>query len=146
MEFIDEALEDRRYLSGKQFLNQLSFLGCAPNIVFKPEQGEHFLRIDIPQLTAPTLFLGERTKPVICPQCKQIIDDWASQLSQGRYATCPHCKAVSPPTQLNFRRKACFTQHIIRISPIFESEAVPNKTLLDQLKSRLDLQFYFAYL
>ena len=146
--FIGEQLDERQYLTGDQFLHHICFVGCAPNIALEPAQGEHYLRVDIPHLDAPSLFTAPRTQPVHCPQCKAIIEDWAKQLNPAgvKDVVCPHCDSTSPARTLNFRKKACFTQQLIRISPVFESEAIPNKTLLASLTKLLGLRFQFAYL
>lgn len=146
---ISSPLGDQAFLAGDRFFQHISFLGCAPAIALRPEQSENFLRINISCSSRPLFFAAPRAYAPLCPHCRNAFSDgWkqAVESSDDGMLTCDGCGRSSPISQINFRRRACYSRAVIRISPVFESEAVPAPNLLALLASEFDVPFHYAYL
>ena len=146
---IDRPLGDQAFLAGDRFFQHITFLGCSPSIALLPEQGENFLRIDISCYAEPVLFAGSRAHTPLCRYCgKPYAEDWKERIQSAgdSMLRCAGCGRSKPIAQLNFRRRACYSRSIIRISPVFESEAMPSPQLLEALASAFDMPFRYAYL
>jgi len=145
---IGDPIHATQFLAGPRFFKHITFLGCAPNISTLPEQGPQFIRITIPELTKHGLFFGSRAPAPLCGHCKHTFDNWVEDIkhSENNGITCPQCHTSTPISHLNFRKKACYSQNIVRIEPIFESEALPANGLLDTLNKRFNAHFAYAYI
>ena len=148
LQFIGKSIDEQTYRVGAQFFNHLSFVGCAPHVPVTPEESEQYLRIEIPGLLSPTLFASARPRPVRCLHCKQSDATWFDQYKskERNSLKCLHCGELSAFSKLDFHKRACFTQNIIRILPVHESEAVPTDSLLNELRNQLGIKFGFAYI
>jgi hypothetical protein len=126
----------------------MSFLGCAPSLPLKPEEGDGYLRISLPVLDAPTLFVSKNVRPVICPACNARIDRWVDNivLAKAPVVDCPQCKKVTSLQKFNLRKRACFTRTIIQILPVFEAEAVPADFFVNSLNQEFDASFKVAFI
>ncbi len=146
--FIGQPVAQETYLSGKDFFKYLSFLGCAPNLALNPDESEQYLRIVTPQLAQPKLFFSPRAKPPLCLPCKAPIEDWKTSIDQTNKGSiqCQHCSEKSNIDALNLRKRACYTQHLIQIMPVFESEAVPTESLFSAFEKQLHYAFKLAYI
>lgn len=135
------------YLAGKRFFDHITFLGCSPRLALRPEAGDDHLRIELFALATPRLFASANAHTPLCPECRQALADWRTVIAQSKNGqmNCGHCGAVIPIDVLNFRRRACYARTLVRISPVFESEAIPTETLLDSIEDRLAMRLRYAY-
>ena len=136
------------YLSGPRFFNHITFLGCAPSLILDPAEGEDYLRLEIPALSKPILHAGSSSRAPLCPECRNPIDNWKTQLAEAKHGkvSCATCSSSHPVARLNLRKRACYSDCIVRIRPVFESEAVPGNELLAGLERDLGAHFGYAYI
>ena len=148
IELTGKPLGAFQFLAGPRFFNHIIFLGCAPNIPTLPHQGENYIRISVLLRTNPILLAGTRAPAPLCPDCKQPFERWKTRIGAAEDETisCLQCHASIPVAHLNFRKRACFSRHIIRIEPIFESEAIPADGFLDSLSRAFSADFKYAYI
>ncbi len=144
---IGKACGPASYLSGPRFFHHITFLGCAPNLTLDPAEGDDYLHLEIPRLPRPLLYAGNSSRAPLCPDCRKAIDDWREQLatSTDGIIGCTSCSTTHPVNALNLRKRACYSSCIIRIAPVFESEAVPGSELLAALNRVFDSHFGYAY-
>ena len=143
-----ESLGSFEFLAGRHFFSHITFLGCAPNIPTSHAQGPNIVRITVPPLAKPELFAGLNAPAPLCPDCKQPLQEWKHLIKHNvkGQISCPRCYATASVRHLNYRKRACFSQSIIRIAPIFESEALPANGLLDTLNEALNTHFEYAFI
>lgn len=147
IELIGAQTGEYQFLAGNNFFNHIGFLGCSPNIPLTLEQDEHPLQVRIPSLNTPALFCGSRAWAPLCPECKHALQTWKdsieNKIEAGIY--CDRCHTLIPTENLNFRKRACYSRHVIHIEPVFESEAVPTPILLGVLADVFKTSFKYAY-
>jgi len=150
IDMIGESVGVFQYRAGKKFFNHIAFLGCSPSFHASAGNGLETppLRIYIPHLTRPKLFTSARGQTPLCPRCNHPLADWIQQLKTARApeVRCHQCQNLAPLRELKLRKRACYSQHIIRIEPVFESEAVPADRLLSTLHEVLKVPFQYAYI
>ena len=136
------------FLAGEDFFKAISFLGCSPAIALRPEDGPQFMRITVGVSAVPILFTHQRARPPLCMACKTPMHDWKGTIrrSSENSIECEHCQQVNAIEQLHFRKRACFTRTVIRIQPVFESEAIPDSSLLFALADIFNVEFRYAYI
>jgi hypothetical protein len=142
-------LSDAKFLAGDRFFQYVSFLGCSPSLSLLPEQGDDHLRIEISSLVRPVLSVAQRVHIPLCLHCgKPHTEGWQWRIGESIDGSlkCGSCDQSNRIEQLNFRRRACYSRNFIRISPVFESEAIPAPQLLQALQSEFDTPFQYAYL
>ena len=164
--FIGQQYKADTYLAGKQFMQLLVFMGCAPNIetvpkepvpdeaalgaaskdvtAVRPELNKFLLQIHIPEASASAqLYTSKQTKTPNCPACKQPLLTWR----QETQISCLSCQRDFEPQLLNWRRSAASACAPIIISPIFQGEAVPSDALIQLLSlASSGLAYDYAYL
>jgi hypothetical protein len=147
IELIGNPVATSQFLAGPRFFSQIVFLGCAPNILIDPKQGTQHIRIAVPVLSKPELFSARLAPAPVCPACKQEIEHWKQHIgaTENGEIICPRCHVSTPVSHLNLRKRACFSKHIIRIAPVFESEAVPADGLMDTLSKIFSVHFTYAF-
>lgn len=147
LQLIARPLSETQFLAGERFFHYITFLGCSPAIPLLPEQGEHYIRISVPRLDKPQLFYSLRAHPPLCPACKAPLADWKQtiQMASEGQIECESCQYVANIDQLHFRKRACYAQAVIRIEPVFESEAIPDTALLTALATEFGGEFKYAY-
>ena len=129
-----------RYLTGPDFLRQIIFLGCAPNITLDPGENpdDEFCHIRLPPAGETRLLTGSNTRPPRCPACRTPLPDWQALLRVSpdellRPRVCPHCQTASAPATLEWRKTAAVTRAHIDIWNIHPQEAIPADPLLAAL-------------
>ena len=147
IELIGNPIATSQFLAGPRFFSQITFLGCAPNIQVDPKQGTQHIRIAVPELSKPELFSARRAPAPVCPSCKQEIEHWKQHIgaTENGDMICPRCHVSTPVSHLNLRKRACFSKYIIRITPVFESEALPTDGLMDTLSKTFNARFTYAF-
>ena len=161
MAFIGDAEDkvdhqDTRFLTGEKFLSHLCFLGCSPDIEFIPNSEDPdspYIYIEIPETNPiPQFTSGVNVKAPRCSECKKELTELATfleeadSISKPDKAHCQHCNAVLAIDRLNWRRTAYSSRTCIIIHNIYESEAVPDDLLLDQLYKLTQSKWKYAYI
>lgn len=144
---IGTELDSNVFLAGPGFFNRVSFLGCSPRLHLDPDNSDDFLHIQVPELLRPTVRAARSGGSPLCPDCRQPISDWRNQAETlaGGKIRCVDCARSYPLAAINLRKRACVSQCIVNITPVYESEAVPSDGLLESLNSALDCRFAYAY-
>jgi len=147
--------EQSHFFTGPDFLDGVSFLGCAPSIQLDPPappgdqsteaRAGRFCHI---QLHAPTDTPRLRLKNGQNPRCRCCRADFPAQ--QLRASTtefcCPDCGHTAPLSELNWRQSGGFARCFLDIWGIHTAEAVPSDRLLDGLAQLNDGPWQFFYL
>jgi hypothetical protein len=143
------------YLSaGPAFLDYLSFLGCAPTVVFEPRSDEaigtgqfYHLRIASPRSKAVFRSDSMTYKPK-CPHCKNQLDDWRQWWGAGSCAAqvCPACGKDITPQAINWRRRAGCGRVFVEILGIHAETVKPVPRLFDELEKHTGTawQYFFV--
>ena len=149
VELIENPIADRQdcFFTGKQFLNHINFLGCAPTIQFNATGNNAnfcFIRLihspDIKMIQTRTL-----ARPPHCPNCKKPLKNW-QEFTDNTSWLCPHCEHTAPASDYDWRRTAGYAHVFIEITDIFPKEAIPQPMLLEELKSHTLVEWdYFYY-
>lgn len=140
-----------RYLIGARFLQNITFMGCAPAIELAPvEDGSSdFCHLEIGQMGASLRFIADDllANPR-CTKCKQSISNWQEQMQDWRAGvdiSCPNCGAKLDPQELNWRRAAGFVQQYVAIHGVYPKEALPTEALLNKLESAFACSWDYFY-
>lgn len=130
------------FQTGADFLDSVSFLGCAPSIQLDPPappadrhadaRAGRFCHI---QLHAATDRPRLRHKPGQSPRCRHCRTDIPPQLVQTSDlgTVCPGCGQSVGPAGLNWRQSGGHARLFLDIWGIHTAEAVPSDRLLDRL-------------
>lgn len=148
------SLQQLNYQVGEQFLNLITFLGCSPVIHTDPTHSDPatlcYLTL-YPPFQTPLFLKSPHLKHFRCPHCRHSSQHWSSLLQAWEqdklhfHYTCPHCQTTLPPQQLNWRHQAAFTRLILLIHNLYEGEAVPNDSLMTQLKQHTHNDWDYFY-
>ena len=138
------------YPTGEQFLQHISFLGCAPMIELEPPTDPTALSVDSAAGKFCHVFLHSSTSLCLradrqcpaprCPKCRQPFTDWRTALSNFQQNpaltdwNCTGCGFNGRLTELAFRKGAGIGHTSIEIRGIYPSEAVPTDALLNRLQ------------
>lgn len=130
------------YLSaGPRFLDYLSFLGCAPTVVFDPPSddaigGGQFYHLSVQPARDEPLFRSDALsyKPK-CPHCRHPLDDWRTWWGGGGLdvQACPACGESVQPGMIAWRRRAGLGRVFIDILGIHADTVKPVSALFDDL-------------
>jgi hypothetical protein len=140
--------------AGERFLDYLSFLGCAPTVVFDPPSpyaigtGEFYhISISSP-LSRPAFRCDKLTYRPRCPQCKKDLNEWRTWWGEGACseALCPDCDEVISPLSINWRRRAGCGCVFIDILGIHAETVKPVQRLFEELEKRTGVawQYFFV--
>lgn len=148
------------YLAGAAFLDFIMFLGCSPQIQTRPAPDEplrrapNFYYLELPPgFDRPRFLGGEFSRPPRCLQCKGVDKDWPTHLARWQHSGqaadfawfCPHCGAISPFCELDWRQTAGFAQAALHVWGVFEGEAVPGENLLNLLAHTTGAAWSYCY-
>lgn len=147
---------DTSYLVGERFLEQVAFMGCAPDIRLEPGQdNEPFCHIRLISSRSIEFHHGSQTHTPRCKECGSPVTDWKNQIaawndinndtSQNHRWTCHNCGHAALPWEYNWRRSAGFGHCFIEITNIFPREAIPQPSLLDSLKKVTGVDWHYFY-
>lgn len=134
------------YFAGDKFLDLITFMGCSPSISFTPDKTSDkfsFIRL----ITTPdeiTTLTSKHTYAPHCPGCKKAVKDWRRRITVSELK-CPMCGETSLPWHYNWRKSAGFGRLFIEITEIYPKEAIPQQSLLDQLKNELGVEWKYFY-
>lgn len=133
------ARTPHHFLTGAQFLQRISFLGCSPNL---PLGGNGLddntvcsIRILGPYASV-RLLTGHNSRPPRCPACRQPLPEWRDHIATpNKEIHCPACGQVESLAAFNWRQLGAAARLFIAISQVFPGEAVPTAGLMDMLQS-----------
>lgn len=137
------------YPTGGDFLQLVTFLGCAPAIELDPpadpqtlasaSASGQFCHVFLECAEQARLRADPRTPAPRCVQCKAPLADWPALLSKAIRQpgstgwSCRGCGASGNLEQLQFRKTAAVARCWVEIRGIYPSEAVPGDALLQCL-------------
>jgi hypothetical protein len=143
------------YLCGDKFPQLITFMGCAPHLVFSPPEdgSSSFCHIKLLKFDQPKLFTGQQTAPPRCPACRYRISEWKKELnldtsdedSTDKWE-CPKCHQQSALTDLDWRQSGGAGKILIEIKNIFPGEAVPVDKLLASLRDLSESTWKYFYI
>ena len=137
---------ENSFLVGEKFLDQISFMGCSPNVKLDDENSDGkftFIRLtSSPEINA---LIGKHSFAPHCPHCKKPEKNWGERLQKNQIA-CSNCQMTSDVWKYNWRKSAGFGRCFIEITDIFPKEAIPQSSLLDALEKQFGPSWsYFFY-
>jgi hypothetical protein len=147
--------EQSHFFTGPDFLDGVSFLGCAPSIQLDPPappadhraeaRAGRFCHI---QLHMPTDTPQLRHKHDQNPRCRRCRADISAQQLHVTTAElrCTDCGHTAPLSELNWRQTGGFARCFLDIWGIHTAEAVPSDRLLDGLTQLNDGPWQFFYI
>ena len=129
-----------RFLVGEEFLQLMTFAGCAVQVKVAPHmQGDEpfcHIRIAGPYAT-PRAMLGSNTRPPRCPTCRAPLRDWRSVAGPTWTAAtalpCPACAVEAPLCAWDWKESGGFARLAIWIEEDFPGEAAPTDALIQLL-------------
>jgi hypothetical protein len=148
-----EDTVDARYRAGDRFLDHITFLGCSPVIALDaPGAAGEMCLVEVTEPFAEPGFLaGVNAKLPRCPACRYRVEGWEGVVEEWRQAgrghrwRCPMCGQEYAAPELDWRQSAGFGRVFVRISGIFEGEAVPGEELLRALAEAAGAEFTYFY-
>lgn len=155
---LGSEIEPQYYEIGEQFLSLICFLGCSPFIELAPQHKQTFCYVQLPETEEqPRFIAGKNVKVPRCLSCKAVFSELPAQLNSLlgdvddkcdvlAERTCPACGETFYPAKRNWRKSAVFARTVIVIGNIYESEAVPDATLMDALQASTGVAWQYAYI
>jgi len=147
--------EQSHFLTGPNFLDGVSFLGCAPSIQLDPPappadhraeaRAGRFCHIQLHTSTdGPQL----RYKHDQNPRCRRCRADIPAQLLHATTAElrCADCGHTASLSELNWRQSGGLARCFLDIWGIHTAEAVPSDRLLEGLAQLSDGPWQFFYI
>jgi len=141
--FIGNRQSLNHYSTGPSYLELVTYLGCSPQVTLGESDAATFIRLSGPHNTP--IFRSGRTAKPRCPACRKSFKLEEMPRQPDEIISCPHCGKSSQALKIDWRRKAAFGRLFIEISNVFESEAVPGETLLDELGSATGQNWEYFY-
>ncbi len=141
-----------RYQTGENFLSLLCFMGCSPNIELTPQDNKPYCYVEIASTRQDQKFIsGKNLRKFRCSGCKQIISNIGKLINTGlvdetESINCPHCQHSFNYKNINWRKTGFIANNWVVVGNIYESEAVPDEKLLDNLKMATGTSWKFAYI
>lgn len=143
---------EQRYLIGENFLQLVSFMGCAPAIELAPgNMDQSFCHVGISPITLAPHFQSDiRDIMPRCPHCRQRIETWPAWIEAWRRdqnfrGECPGCHAMLSPQELDWRHTAGFGRMFVSIYNIYPREALPTEALLNKLQQATGESWNYFY-
>jgi Zn ribbon nucleic-acid-binding protein len=145
---------DDFYSAGPAFLDYLSFLGCAPTVVFDPPTADSigsgdFYHFHCPAVSGQPVFRSDGfSYTPKCPACKESVSNWREWWSEGRLENraCSSCGTQLSPDQLNWRRRAGCARIFVDILGIHAETVKPVPGLFEALEKATGVawQYFFV--
>jgi len=141
-----------RYLIGEHFLQQVTFMGCAPAIALEPPtDGGAFCHVQLQVFETPRLCVDAVHFNPRCPACGRRSPDWKNALPTWAQdpqtpVSCPLCGEAAAAHKLDFRRTAALASTFVEIHDIHPREALPTESLFAALERLGGGQWNHAYL
>ena len=152
-ELVGEAISDKDFLVGEQFLQHVTFAGCSPFIQLEPLEngGKEFCYLSLlGPFEKPELFLCSNRSRPRCPSCKHRPDNW-KQLSANWQEDpthnwpCEKCGTLLSPLILDWRHYAAWGRLLVEIHQIYPGEAIPGNKLMQQLRHQTGIEWDYGW-
>ncbi len=140
IKLLGEALSDTHYAVGDNFLSQLTFMGCSPDIELEPHPHKAYCYIEIEDHEHRQFVAGVNLKKARCTFCKGEVKSVTAE------ATCSICQKTLELEKINWRKSAFVAKTWITIGNIYELEAIPNDALLDTLEKATGVKWKPVYI
>lgn len=137
---------EKSYFAGEKFVDLITFIGCSPNINLMPDDSStafSFIRLTTTPDTT-TVLTSQHTMSPHCPACNKAEKQWRNKMAMTGLE-CSSCGLSSLPWLYNWRKSAGFCRFYIQITEIYPREAIPQQHLLDQLSTRLGINWQYFY-
>lgn len=144
------------WYAGDAFLSHVIFLGCSPQVDFRPRDPEqaaagHFCHVRYQWQEAGPVFRSSagRLQPR-CPGCRGQLEQWQELVRDwpsDREATvcCAGCGRSLQSSELDWRQCAGFGRWFLEIWNIYPHEAVPTEGLITRLEQVADTPVRYFY-
>lgn len=148
--FTDDAINERSWMVGEQFLQLLTFMGCSPHIRLEPdsEDDHDFCHISLRLADTPQLLYSEHSRPCRCNNCaKPVVKSWEAFDSNAGSWSCGHCNTPHQRLEeLRWRNDSGVAVCFIEIHSIYPGEAQPVDSLMKQLEKVTNSDWRYFYL
>jgi len=144
--FLGDAIPAAKadYYVGAAFTDLITFLGCSPEIVLSPQDGENYCFIHLHEFTArPVIYQGKNTRPPFCKQCKQDQVVWQNAEKKNY---CDQCTLDDRATNWVWKKTGVLSRLAISVFNIYPHEAVPSAQLLNSLSDISGVAWGHAYI
>ncbi len=149
MGFIDiKTIRDNHYLAGENFLSQITFLGCSPNISLTPDDNVEHCYISILDNSDQARCIGytQNAKPK-CPHCTRRLAHWPGENFQlnDQLCACDKCGEQSHFSELIWKHECAYACCGFQVMHIYPHEAVPGDQFMDQLSGLSGIDWNYCY-
>lgn len=142
------AFRNNQYLAGEQFLSQITFLGCSPNISLIPGEADEHCSISLLENSEQARCLGytHSAKPK-CPHCTRRLANWPIENFQlnDQQCTCDKCGEHCNYSELIWKHECAYARSGFQVTHIYPHEAVPGDQFLEQLSRLSGLDWNYCY-
>lgn len=152
---LGEALAARPqcFMIGENFLQQFSFMGCAPSLNLAPAdtaawRPDEFVYIHLHAQAATPLWFGDALlgKPA-CSQCGKRNAAWHRRFDEMQAAIeCAHCGQTSAVCDWQWFDAGGCARQFISIVNVYPRESIPTDALLQELASLTGVPWRHFYL
>ena len=144
---------DNQFLTGPDFLQYISFIGCSPTIYTTLNEAGRpgFCHMEISTVSQQTRFLGANNiRYFYCPHCRHKAKEPTFRHMQDldgpdNLWKCPDCGNDIPVYELDLREQGGFGRFYIAIWGIGEGLAIPSDKLLAELERITEKSWRFFY-
>ena len=155
-----DATQRGRFYIGEQFLQHISFMGCAPALEFQPTgersligepDWQQFTFVHIPPvLDEPGWYADLSMAKPQCPECTRRSalsgDKQVNYFDEFKYHyCCPHCQQKTKVCEVNWREFGGCARVMISIVNVYPKEAIPTENLLLQLEKQTQIAWRYFY-
>ncbi len=138
------------YLAGDRFLQLLVFLGCAPQVVLRPDDtgdAQGMCSVRLLAFDTPVFLAANPLPNVRCAGCRAPASLEPGCSFDTRYR-CGQCGDTVLAGDLDWRRGAGYGCLFVEVRGIHPQEALPSDKLLQELGrfSRRNWKYFFATL
>ena len=137
---------EHRYYTGDQFLNHISYMGCAPTTQFEASDANtNFCFIEIHHYDKAKLIHSKKqVRAPHCPACRKPVKNWQKP-SLATTIQCEACGTTSGIKAFDWRKMAGYARLFIEVTDIFPKEAIPQPGLLNRLNKAFDTEWLYFY-
>ncbi len=148
---VDSAHPYHFYI-GPQFLQHVSFMGCAPAIEFAPKQdgvlswSEFTFIYTPPTFEAPQYFADfDMAKPA-CPSChKRLSLQHLTYKDMKSELTCTACSTTASLCKWDWREFGGCGRQFVFIANVYPKEGIPSDSLLNRLQQLTGFGWRYFY-
>jgi len=141
------------FLIGENFLQQFSFMGCAPSLNLAPADVtawrlDEFVFVHVhSEAGAPRWYADSVLGKPACPLCHKRDAGWHAQFSAAQgMLRCVHCQQASPVCDWQWFDAGGCARQFISIVNVYPKESIPTDALLQELAELTGVQWTYFYL